>query len=89
MIMENDEKQSIKYLDLFCNWASIDSKSLMHLINSFRNKNFWNRVDSDQWKFNGWSNQNRSNSNNKKIISFIKNSDFNNQYITVGKGWKF
>ena len=82
------EKKSIKYLGLFCKWASINSKSLIHLINSFRNKNFWKRIDCDKWEFNGWSKQNSSNNNHKKIISFIKNSDFNNQYITVGKGYK-
>ena len=85
----NNEKKKIKYLDLFCDWIGIDPKSIHFILNKFRNKNFWKKIDLDQWKFIGHSSKYSKLNLNKKInLNFISNSKIKNtkKYIIFGKG---
>jgi N-acetyl sugar amidotransferase len=85
------ENRTPHHIDLFCNWLSIDQKSLWFILDFYRNKKFWKQKDIFKWSFNGWSNNNFIFDKEKKInkkLFFINNSILkkNSDYIVFGKG---
>jgi len=64
---------------------------MMNHLNRFRNKNYWKKVDINEWIFNGWSKKISIKNENQKLskkLTFNHNSAISfKQYITVGKGW--
>jgi N-acetyl sugar amidotransferase len=89
------EKQTIKYLDLFCEWIGIDKGSLKILMDRFRNKKIFKQKKINIWSNRGLSffidNKNNKYFTRKKFISFIctdkNNLDKHKKYITIGKGF--
>jgi N-acetyl sugar amidotransferase len=89
------ENKKISNLNTFCEWLGVNEKSLIFILNSFKNKKFWHQTNINQWKFNGLSILNKEYSKNNKIykkkikkIKFIANNknNFSEEYITFGKG---
>ena len=79
-----------KYINMFCEWLGIDSKSLQYVLNMHRNKEIWEYDENRNWII-----KNKSDTiPNKKLIegfSFSENSSLsrglNDGYITIGKGY--
>ena len=79
-----------KYINMFCEWLGIDSKSLQYVLNMHRNKEIWEYDENRNWIM-----KNKSDTiPNKKLIedfSFNENSSLsrglNDGYITIGKGY--
>ena len=73
----------------FCEWLGIRDKSLDYLLDTFKNKKFWQQKDVDQWIFKGMSKQNKFIKNKKKNkLKYQSNSLLKkgSSYITFGKG---
>ena len=79
-----------KYINMFCEWLGIDSKSLQYVLNMHRNKEIWEYDENRNWII-----KNKSDTiPNKKLIegfSFSENSSLsrglNDGYITICKGY--
>lgn len=79
-----------KYINMFCEWLGVDSKSLQYVLNMHRNKEIWEYDENRNWIM-----KNKSDTiPNKKLIedfSFNENSSLsrglNDGYITIGKGY--
>jgi len=75
--------------DNFCEWLNIKKESLNYLLDTFKNKNFWEQKEIYNWEFKGTSIQNYF-IKSKKInnLNYIKNAktNKNSKYITFGKG---
>jgi N-acetyl sugar amidotransferase len=94
-LVKHYEHQPVKYIEQFCEWLGIKSRSLHFMMDQHRNEFFWTKVGPHEWVFNGGS---VLQDKNTKDFSRIKlNKDFtvtdslkynrNNKYITIGKGW--
>lgn len=90
------EQKPMKYLDQFCDWLGVDSKSLSFILDQHRNPHFWTEKSHRNWEFNGWSVLNKNLAS--EVISNDKNSVFfksthsleldrPSKYITLGKGY--
>tara|TARA_B100000683_G_C12162078_1_gene420538 strand:- start:110 stop:511 length:402 start_codon:yes stop_codon:yes gene_type:complete len=96
VLVEKYQFNRVENLGLFCEWLSINLKSLNFVVNRFRNKLFWNEIDIDKWKFNGISYLLKRDKLKKSSIrsiskNFIKNYAQNkcgNKYIYFGKGFE-
>jgi len=90
-VIKNYEIKKPEFISLFSKWLDIDTDSLIFLLNRFRNKNYWKKVDINEWIFNGWSKKISIKNENQKLskkLTFNHNSAISfKQYITVGKGW--
>lgn len=92
------ELAPLAYIDQFCEWLGMTPRSLEFMLNQHRNPEFWQQIEPDKWKFNGWSqqrNDNQSIQDNynplKSPIIFEANSllEYKQEakYITIGKGY--
>jgi len=90
-VIKKYEIKKPEFISLFSKWLDIDTDSLIFLLNRFRNKNYWKKVDINEWIFNGWSKKISIKNENQKLskkLTFNHNSAISfKQYITVGKGW--
>jgi len=90
-VIKKYEIKKPEFISLFSKWLDIDTDSLAFILNRFRNKNYWKKVDINKWIFNGWSKKIRIKNENLKLskkLIFNHNSAISfKQYITVGKGW--
>lgn len=90
-VIKKYEIKKPEFISLFSKWLDIDTDSLIFLLNRFRNKNYWKKVDINEWIFNGWSKKISIKNENQKLskkLTFDHNSAISfKQYITVGKGW--
>jgi N-acetyl sugar amidotransferase len=90
-VIKKYEIKKPEFISLFSKWLDIDTDSLIFLLNRFRNKNYWKKVDINEWIFNGWSKKISIKNENLKLskkLTFNHNSAISfKQYITVGKGW--
>ena len=90
-VIKKYEIKKPEFISLFSKWLDIDTDSLIFLLNRFRNKNYWKKVDINEWIFNGWSKKISLKNENQKLskkLTFDHNSAISfKQYITVGKGW--
>ena len=73
----------------FCEWLGINLESLNYLLDTFKNKNFWDQKDVTNWKFKGLSYLNNFIQERKiSKLNYKKNSTIkkNAEYIIFGKG---
>lgn len=90
------EQIPVKYSQLLLDWLGITPRSMIFLMDQWRNKKYWNQPKFGQWAFNGLSVQ--------QVVDSIKvsegheaadlfkandslESDKDAKYITIGKGW--
>ena len=77
------------YIDMFCDWLGIDEKSLQYVLDMHRNKDIWKIDDNRNWILKNKSNTNSKNKSVKDFSFKINSSfsrDFDDGYITIGKG---
>ena len=74
---------------MFCDWLGIDEKSLQYVLDMHRNKDIWKIDDNRNWILKNKSNTNSKNKSVKDFSFKINSSfsrDFDDGYITIGKG---
>lgn len=83
-----------RYVDQFCDWLGIQPQSLRFMLDQHRNPTYWHAEDQNKWKFCGWSTQQQGISKNLSpsvsagfIATTKRTLDFDDRYITIGKGW--
>jgi len=96
MLTKKHEQMQPKYSKSFLEWLGVNERSLQFIMDQHRNSNFWSQPEFGQWKFNGWSTQNNANNINSPqdygspIIFKVNDkleSNKDENYITIGKGW--
>jgi N-acetyl sugar amidotransferase len=85
------ETQQPEYMDLFCNWLGVDSRSLQFSMNRHRNTKFWDEVEPDIWVKKAKKDHEYSDSETRSIRLEYPNSKVNSdelkdKFITIGKG---
>ncbi len=81
-----------KFEELFCNWLGIKPKGLNFLLDQIRNEKYWYQTGDKDWKFIGNLYKNNKNKYSQGSINFINSSqlkydEYEDIYITVGKGY--
>ena len=95
-LVRKHEQAPLKYLDLFCEWMGVTSRSLQFLMDRHRNPNYGTESSPNNWTFSGWSSRSDSviekNSGEVKPEARFSANDVleyqeRAQYVVVGKGW--
>ena len=94
MVRENEQIE-IKYFDLFCEWLGVNDKALQFILNQHLNRKFWKQLGPDEWKFLGWSTEQKEvcqiSSEQYSFDKFLSTSslEYNRErkYIIIGKGY--
>lgn len=89
-LVRKHENTAVDYIEYFCNWIGMKSKSLQFVLDQHRNRKYWQEKSPGDWVFKGWSAQSTENNLQLAPPDFVVNSsiEYNELrgYITIGKG---
>jgi N-acetyl sugar amidotransferase len=92
-LVQKHYRSEAQYVDLFCEWLGVEQRSLQLVLDLHRNQDIWKRGQSGAWVMSQqlpWSGVD-SDMDLSTNPSFIENChlsrEFDDGYITIGKGW--